>query len=105
MSDLGLGTTDGAAVEASARYTFARNPKAAITKAILDVVAQKSGRPRLVWKGLTGPDNANLALSPADFCTSIKGTGTGIQLEPCDVVIAFGSSEPITFERFLIFCG
>ena len=86
---------------ASARYKFARNPKAEITKAILDVLSQKSGQPRFVWKVLSAAE----ALSPSEFCDAVKGIGTGIQLEPIDVEIAFGGSESITFERFVAFCG
>ena len=44
-------------------------------------------------------------LSTQQFSDAVKFIGTGIQLQACDVQIAFESGDPISFERFNNFCS
>lgn len=70
-------------------------------------MAQKSGNPRVVWKALTekAGGDASAMLSTQQFSDAVKFIGTGIQLQACDVQIAFESGDPISFERFNNFCS
>eukprot|EP00750_Incisomonas_marina_P002025 INCI11911.1.p2 GENE.INCI11911.1~~INCI11911.1.p2 ORF type:complete len:114 (+),score=29.30 INCI11911.1:117-458(+) len=103
-------------LQASSNYRFARNPKAAIVKAIKDAAEQKSSNVRLCWKALieaaaaaSRAPGAAVGGAPATslsceaFSGALKGFGTGIQLTGTDVAIAFGSEEDITFSKFQSF--
>ena len=79
-------------LQPSTRYRFARNPRQAIAAALVEQCNQKSTNPRRVWAAVVeaAGRNAGDALDLAAFTIAVKGLGTGIQLEPVDVQIAFG---------------
>ncbi len=91
--------------EASARYKFARNPRSAIISAIVDQINQSASNPRAAWRLIStsvGVDGSS-SIELSDFCSAVKGLGTGIQLEPCDIELAFGGPGPVDFGRFATF--
>jgi len=47
-----------------------------------------------------GLESSAIAIPVAEFANALKGLGTGIQLEACDIELAFGSEEDVTFESF-----
>jgi hypothetical protein len=101
-----------AAAEPSARYRFAREPRAAIRRAMLDQLDQGPRQRRLQWRQLC--ERAGVArdpqftrdhsLSPEQLCTGLKGFGSGIILEACDVEVA-GLCGRISFGAFSAWCG
>jgi cobalamin biosynthesis protein CobD/CbiB len=90
----------------SARYKFARNPKAAIISAIMDQLLQKYQNPRAAWRSIcTAANNHDPSepLSLAAFALSVKTVGTGIQLDVSDCEVAFGSDADIDYDAFAEF--
>jgi hypothetical protein len=102
------------ALQPSSTYKFAKQPRAAIAKAIKDSADQKSPNPRVCWKALVdataaagggGKTPAPDSLSCEQFSSALKGFGTGIQLTGADVAIAFGLPSAAAKIDFAAFQG
>jgi len=78
------------------RAQFARNPAQAIKQAIRDQAAATGKSPRILWRVLCdsaapgGSDYSTATLNLEPFSAALKHLGTGVQLEACDVEVAFG---------------
>ena len=89
----------------SCQSQFARNPKAAIVSAVVDQINQKSTNPRVSWRFICTAAGIDIgqSLDIEKFTVAVKSFGTGIQLEPCDVQIAFDCDDQIDFALYSAF--
>ena len=90
-------------IEASVHYRSARNPSSAIRSAILSQLEQKASNRRLQWRALCSSASVDpsSSLTTAQFCAAVKGFGSGIQLQACDVQLVLGGDGPITVQSFM----
>jgi len=86
----------------SPSYKFAKNPRDEIRRAVCRQLEERSDNPRVTWQALCKSASSDIAdsLELPVLCQALKYFGTGIQLTPDDLEIAFDSPEPVDFARF-----